>query len=289
MGAIEEDEECTYEKELCKKFVEQARLNGDPVHYGRALAMEAETLGRLGNFEQALEVVERIKTIYDIDTQHLSICKAYGSDRVAQAWTHSVNFNIALGRTEEALQTCDYILEEIVPKSNPKNIHNTFCLIYAIIIALKENGFPLEARDIFKARVIDPFEEHFGSGGSTASKPMFKPIMTMLDLQGRHDQEPEVIDECTAWALDEEKFEGKIVRAEVAWAAFSASPKAVHSEICFSLSKRQEDSELNHRLLQKAISLMEQSIVSTANLPYPNLYAKKKLEVMQAYEKGLVR
>jgi len=36
MGAMEQDEECSYEKGLCKKFVEQARLNGDPVvsnHY----------------------------------------------------------------------------------------------------------------------------------------------------------------------------------------------------------------------------------------------------------------
>ena len=33
---MEQDEECSYEKGLCKKFVEQARLNGDPVvsnHY----------------------------------------------------------------------------------------------------------------------------------------------------------------------------------------------------------------------------------------------------------------
>ena len=78
MGAIEQDEDHTYEKELCKKFVEQARLNGDPVHYGRASAMELETLCHLGNFEEALEVLERIKTIYDIDTQHSAICKAYG-------------------------------------------------------------------------------------------------------------------------------------------------------------------------------------------------------------------
>ena len=128
MGAIEQDKECSYEKELCKKFVEQARLNGDPVHYGRALAMEAETLGRLGNFEQALEVVERIKSIYNIETQHAAICKAYASDRVAQSFSHSVNFNNYLGRTQAALETCSYVVEEIIPKSDPKNVHNAFCI-----------------------------------------------------------------------------------------------------------------------------------------------------------------
>ena len=43
--------------------------------------MEGETLGRLGLFEQAIETLERIQAIYDIETQHSAICKAYGSDR----------------------------------------------------------------------------------------------------------------------------------------------------------------------------------------------------------------
>ena len=123
MGAIEDDEECSYEKDLCKKFVEQARLCGDPVHYGRALAMEGETLGRLGDFEQALESLEHIKSIYNIETQHDAICKAYGSDRVAQIFAHSINWNKALGRIGAALDTCNYIVEELIPKCDPKNVH----------------------------------------------------------------------------------------------------------------------------------------------------------------------
>ena len=58
MGAIKDDSECSFEKSMCKSFVEQARLNGDPIHYGRALAMEAEISGKLGNFGNALEIVE---------------------------------------------------------------------------------------------------------------------------------------------------------------------------------------------------------------------------------------
>mmetsp|Transcript_2209 Transcript_2209/g.4203 ORF Transcript_2209/g.4203 Transcript_2209/m.4203 type:complete len:551 (+) Transcript_2209:189-1841(+) len=284
MGAIEQDRECSYEKELCKKFVEQARLNGDPVHYGRALAMEAETLGRLGNFEQALEVVERIKSIYNIETQHAAICKAYASDRVAQSFSHSVNFNNSLGRTQAALETCSYVVEEIVPKSDPKNVHNTFCLLYSVVIALKENGLALKARDIFQTRVVDPFEEHFGPGGSTYSKPMFRPILTVLDLQGREDQDVEKIDEFTSWALDENNFEQKVASCELAWAAYSASPKALLGEICFSLAKRQEVIENKSHLLQKAISLMEQSVANTESMPYSNMYAKKKLDAMKNFQ-----
>jgi len=289
MGAIEQDEECSYEKDLCKKFSEQARLKGDPVHYGRAMAMEAETLGRLGNFEEALEVDERIKSIYNIETQHAAICKAYGSDRVGQAFAHSVNYNIALGRTQAALDACKYIVEELAPKSDPKNIHNMFCLLYSVIIAFKENGLASKALDLFQSRIEEPFQEHFGPGGSTWSAPMFKPIRTLLTLEVDEDNvdvKDENIADFTLWALDSENFEDKISRLEVAVASFCASPLAIHSEICFDLAKRQlGDEEKRNQLIQKAISLMQKSIENTAKIPFANNYARRKLKIMEVYAK----
>lgn len=288
MGAIEDDAECSYEQDLCKKFVEQTRLNGDPVHYGRALAMEAETLGRLGHFEQALDVVERIKSIYNIETQHDAICKAYGSDRVAQAFSHSVNHNNALRRIDAALDTCNCIIDEIIPKSDPKNIHNMVCLLYTVLTTLAEKGFARRARDVFQARVLDPFEEYFGQGGTTFSKPIFKPMLVWLELESNVDQESSTIDEYTAWALDGENFEQKIAPSfETAWAAFSCSPIALHSNVCFALGKRQQNTELRMQLIQKAINLMEKSVANTGHFPTSNMYARKKLEVMQTYARHM--
>lgn len=278
MGAIKDDAECSFEKSMCKSFVEQARLNGDPVHYGRALAMEAEILGRLGNFEDALEIVEQIKPIYDIKTQHEAICKAYGSDRVAQAFSHSVNVYTALGRTEEALNTCKYIMEEIIPFSDPKNVHNSICLLYSVIISLKENGLSQRAQAVFQERIITPFEEYFGAGGSTFSKPLFRPISVLLELQVQKVTLPETIKKYTAWALDENFFGTSISAQEAAFATFSASPFALLSEICFSLGKIHHDMKKKYCLIQKAISWMEKSDESTRCFAYPNMYAKKKLE-----------
>lgn len=286
LGGIKDDAECSYEQDMCKRFVEQARLNGDPIHYGRALSMEAETFGRLGNFEQALDVVERIKPIYIIETQHTAICKAYGSDRVAQAFSHSVNFCNALGRTHAALDTCDYIVEQIIPKSDPKNVHNSFCLLYSVIITLKENGLSQRAQEVFQERIVDPFEVYFGPGGSTFSKPLFKPILVMLELHAEVDLDAMKIEEYTAWALDEDNFEKKVAALEMPWAAFSASPIALHSEICFSLGKRHNVTERRNRLIQKAITLMEKSDANTATIVYSNSYAKTKLEVMKSFARG---
>lgn len=152
--------------------------NKDPVHYGRALAMEGETLGRLGLYDQALESLEIIQSIYDIETQHEAICKAYGSDRVAQAYSHSVNWLTMLERpAEEVMKTCKYIIEELGPKCDPKNVHNSFCLIYSSMIAMKENGATTEAIKALTSLVVEPFDEHFGAGGTTFSKPLFYPLL----------------------------------------------------------------------------------------------------------------
>jgi tetratricopeptide (TPR) repeat protein len=283
MGAIKDDSECSFEKSMCKSFVEQARLYGDPVHYGRALAMEAEMLGRLGKFEDALEIVEQIKPIYNIKTQHEAICKAYGSDRVAQAFSHSVNVYTALGRIEEALNTCKYILEEIIPFSNPKNIHNSFCLLYSVIIVLKENGLSQKAQVVFQDRIIAPFKEYFGLGGSTFSKPLFMPVSVLLELQLQIEPVIETIKEYTKWALDKNLCETSILAQESAFASFSASPFALLGEICFSLGKIHHNMEEKYRLIQKAVCLMEKSDENTRFIAYPNMYAKKKLKIMKTY------
>lgn len=285
MGAIKQDAECNYEKDLCKKFVEQARLNGDPVHYGRALAMQAETLGRLSNFEQAFEALEKIKSIYNIETQHAAICKSYGSDRVAQAFSHSVNWNRAIGRIDAALDDCKYIVETLLPKSDPKNVHNSFCLLYSALVTMKDNGLAFEARDALVNYIMKPFEEHFGPGASTFSKPLFKPILVLLDLQGKEGKEVEQIDEYMVWASDEKNMPIQSASLENAWAAMAVSPSVLFGEIYYYLAKRQEDVDLRIRFIKFGISLMKRTFERHKGLPFATMYSIEKIDTMTTLAK----
>ena len=286
-GAVTQDSECSYEKELCKQFVEQARLNNDPVHYGRAVAMQGETLARLGNFEEALDTLDVIKSIYDIESQHAAICKSYGSDRVGQAFQHSINWNHVLGRTDAALETCKYIVDEIVPKSDPKNVHNTMCLLYSVFVTMKENGMALEARDIFNLRLVKPFEQYFGSEGTTFSKPLWKPILMLLDLQGNQDRPIDNIDEYLKWALDENNYILKPAMLEGAWGNFGPTPTALLAEIPYFLSRREECNQHRSCLLKRAITQMTISLDNATSknmLLFAQMYAKQKLDTMKAFE-----
>ncbi|KAL3780068.1 hypothetical protein HJC23_007317 [Cyclotella cryptica] len=252
MGAIEDDDECSYEKDLTEKFIEQTRLNKDPVHYGRALAMQGETLGKLGRFEEALKSLEQIKPIYNIKTQHKAICKSCGSDRVAQAYTHM-------------------------------------------------NGAPLEARVAFESFVVEPFEEHFGKGGTTFSKPLFITFVAvslskvllffsmLLDLQGRQDEQIERIDEYLEWALNESNFALCSDVLELAWAAISVSPNSLLGEICYYLARMPEGFKHRDQLIKSDLILSEKSVEASEKLPFANRYARRKLDVLQKFHKDQCR
>ncbi len=287
MGAIEQDEECSYEKHLISKFVEQARLNGDPIHYGRALAMQGETFGRLGNFEQAFESLEKIKEIYNIKSHHAAICKAYGSDRVAQVFSHSVNWNRALGRIDAALDTCNFIIENLLPNSDPKNVHNSFCLLYSCIVTMKDNGLAFNARSALLTFIVHPFDEHFGPGGSTFSKPLFQPILVLLDLQGNEFANVDKIDEYTEWASDESNMPIQSESLENAWAAMAVSPSVLFGEIYYYLAKRQSNIDVKRRFIQIGKRLMTRTLTKSKSLPFARMYATEKLEKIKAYAKEL--
>eukprot|EP00804_Cyclotella_cryptica_P026046 CCRYP_019305-RA/>CCRYP_019305-RA protein AED:0.20 eAED:0.20 QI:0/0/0/1/0.8/0.72/11/0/1168 len=204
MGAIEDDDECSYEKDLTEKFIEQTRLNKDPVHYGRALAMQV-------------------------------------------------------------------------------------------------NGAPLEARVAFESFVVEPFEEHFGKGGTTFSKPLFITFVAvslskvllffsmLLDLQGRQDEQIERIDEYLEWALNESNFALCSDVLELAWAAISVSPNSLLGEICYYLARMPEGFKHRDQLIKSDLILSEKSVEASEKLPFANRYARRKLDVLQKFHKDQCR
>lgn len=147
---------------------------------------------------------------------------------------------------------------------------------------MKDHGLAHDARDAFMKYVVNPFEEHFGPGGSTFSKPMFKPIMTLLDLQGNEGKEIEKIDDYIEWASVESKMPIQSTSLEKGLAAFAASPSVIFGEIYFYLSKRVQDIGERKRFIKIGIRLMERTLESTKLLPFCFMYSKIKLKEMRA-------
>lgn len=63
-GAIEDDEDGSYEQELVGKFIESARAHGDLAHVSRAIALKGVMLQRMAKWEEAVMAQEELEEVY---------------------------------------------------------------------------------------------------------------------------------------------------------------------------------------------------------------------------------
>ncbi len=72
-----------------RHFVEETKLNGGPVHYGRASGMQAEVFGRLGKASEAVETLNVLSQV-SVEDHSADVCKYYGSGHCAQTFSLTV-------------------------------------------------------------------------------------------------------------------------------------------------------------------------------------------------------
>ena len=235
-GKIQQDSKSTLEQNLVRKFVRETKLHGDPVHYSRALAMQCETKARLGKYKGALETFELLKGAYDPDEHSEGVAKAYGTDRSAQAFAQSALWLEQLGRTEEALDACEYVIRHMMPLMDPSNVLNSCEMLLPVIRILKLRGQEKRMRDLFQEYVVDNFNIHFGKDGVTPCLPLFKPMIMLLDIC--HDEAgfPH-FDQAVEWLLVQENGVPPdfldSVYTKLCW-----SPRTLVAELCLRVARK---------------------------------------------------
>ena len=252
----EPSEQVETELDLVAKFVRETEIHGDPVHYGRALAMQGETCHRLGHFEEAIESHMKLKEVYDVDKHSSLVVAAYASDRCAQNFGLTANCYNRLGQLDKALAIADHIEFSIMPKMDPKNVHNSMVTIYPILWILKDNGMAKRSLSLFQKHVKGPFDEFFGEDGSTPFLLSFKPfevlLNTFLYIENEHDEfDKNYID----WALDLKNMEIPSLRIDMALGNFARGPMSISAEACLLLSKLTDDPKERMALLRNGAKL----------------------------------
>jgi tetratricopeptide (TPR) repeat protein len=258
---IEQDEECSYEQDLVAQFVEETKKLGDPVHVARALAMQAEILGRLGMFEGGLEVFEQMCKIYIPERYSSEICHQYGSDRAAQTFGLAALWQMALGEPEKALEICQRIVSQLMPKMDGRNVHNSCLIVYPILWVLKDCGYPGEARNHFDHFVVTPFQTHYGEGASTSCLPIYDPILVLLDLAAG-DVDNEAFQAYLDWAADGNNLKfGSVMNN--AMGHYGRCPDSISAEICLLLAQRMQPGEDKLHLIQAGLDVILEVVTLT--------------------------
>jgi len=285
MGKIEQDSECSYERGLVEMFVAETKLHGDPVHYGRSLGMKAEHLARLGKVHEAFDSLRILDDIYDVDKHSVAVCKAYGSDRCAQAISVSVLWNLQLGRVEKARETCDFVLNKLFGKMDLRNVHNTMMILYPIFFVMKDWGHAQKMRKLLNKSIVKPFYEHFGEGGSTPLLILYKPLDMLFEVC----QEGEVHDLSgkVDWILEGRNgILGDFI--DLSMGTFGRTGASITGEICLHLARRIEDLDKKRQLLAKGTALARRSICICLRDPKMPFAYNQTEPVHQALEEMVV-
>lgn len=247
------------------RFVCETKQHGDPVHLSRALAMQAEMFNRLADFRAALESVSEIFTVYDASKHSAAVCHAYGSDRVAQAISLSSLWHEELGNSSESRQVAEFVIDDLLPKMDRKNVHNSLCLLFPILWVLKEDGRALQAREVFYSSVVQPFFEFFGEKGTTPCLVMFEPILKHLDLCVGVDPKCTRFHECLTWALHRDNLRFDAVANAYAGVT-GRLMDAVSAETCYFLARGCGDTSVGRALVQSGMEVARTaSVLATKN------------------------
>lgn len=265
-GMIDPSEATAYEHNLVSNFVEETRLHGDPVHYSRALAMQAEFYTRQGQFEDALYCHEKLKRVYDVKKHSALVIEAYASDRSAQNYGNGANSLYRLGRVQESLELSYLVLDRIMPQMDLKNVHNSMIMIYPILWILQSEKMPKRALLALEQYVFEPFRLYFGDKGKTPLMVIYKPLKVLFSIQMFTMGELESFDDSLIqWASQPDTL--NFVNAiDNAMANYGRCASSIGAEVCLFLSKLTNDQNtFEKQLIEKGWMLAQKAMKTAMN------------------------
>jgi tetratricopeptide (TPR) repeat protein len=245
-------------EKLVEKFIKEAVANGNSVHVGRALAMEAGYYATRNQLERAILSFEKLRSQYDIKANSQGMVQEYSRDFALECCSEAVLWNYLLERHEAALQLADHVIHYYLPLLAECEADVAMYVIFPLVQVFKLVGRARDAEVILKDFVVRPYQE-----GSPAEfwEPIFNPLAYLLDLIAMEDNEEydeRLLDEIEAYALDDRNQE---------YVSRELEPKAhtVLGEICWRLVDFKGTDDPSRRVLRrKARELLVPIAANTA-------------------------
>ena len=253
---VQDDKDKSFEQNLSRAFVREAKKLGDPVHYSRALATQADVLARLGKYKEALETFDTILGIYNPGQHSESVCKVYGTDRIAQMFSQRAMWYLRLGDVDKSVQACDHVVNTILPMMDPRNILNTFELLLPVIRIQRSCGDEANAmHKLFDVNVVQNFHKY--EVKSTLCRPVLKPLLMLLQMLGSSKSVSTDVGEKVTWLLVEENGVLSDFMDNL-YSSLGWSPNSMIAELCLLVVKKLREQggseEIIMQLIQKGLT-----------------------------------
>eukprot|EP00984_Skeletonema_dohrnii_P021452 scaffold10724_cov112-Skeletonema_dohrnii-CCMP3373.AAC.3 len=146
-----------FEMTLAENFVKETLYQ--QYHQCRALAFQADVMRRHGNYEDALSVIEEMKTIYDPQLHSKALVKEYVTDQCSYLVGASTFWLHHYGRNDEALRLCDQVVNTMLPEIEATELVTKFTILGPICRTLanqRQTSDAKKALELLRTHVSDP-------------------------------------------------------------------------------------------------------------------------------------
>ena len=252
--------EMAYENNLVKNFVEETRLNGNPVHYSRSLALQSEFYSRQGQYPDALLCHNQLKKVYKVEKHSALVVEAYGADKSAQNYGTSANSLYRLGRVKEALEMSNFILCDIMPRMDLRNVNNSIKILYPVLLILNNESLSKRAASVLERFVCEPFRLYSNEKENTFLIALLDPLKLLLSIRMYMQGELQKLDsDLISWALKADSLMCPIL-VDKLLAHYGRCVSSIGAEICLLLFKHTEDQSDRKHLVEKGWKLAQTSM-----------------------------
>ncbi len=222
-----------FETTMAENFVKETRHQ--QYHQCRALAYQADTMKRHGKYEEAISVIDEMKSIYDPQLHSRTLVKEYITDHCIDIVAASSFWLHYYGRNDEALQLCDQVIDTMLPEIEATELATKLAVLTPICRTLAsrgQNSTAKRALELFRTHVADPA----ALAGSEAHPCLGMRVLVMIILKCRSTGGEEYADLNTdvAYMLNREDppwFE------DASLSYFDAAWSTLCAEACLCLAK----------------------------------------------------
>ena len=242
------------ENSISSKFVLEAQ--SQIFHYCRALAMKAAALANSQQYNEAIAVVDEMKSLYDPKMHSTAIAKEYGRDHCAALYAASALYYQHLNLFEAAMEVCEDATTRILPEMEKTNVNgsNWFNLLFLVLPctqALRQQGQDgaQKAWELFNVHIFKPFTS--GGDNQTHAKCFMRPLSILLKCCSMDTYDG--IDEDGDWMLDGSGNKITVGNDSYTTRVLSVSFFSILSEVCLHLAKRLDGDERKRALVAEGL------------------------------------
>mmetsp|Transcript_16690 Transcript_16690/g.33517 ORF Transcript_16690/g.33517 Transcript_16690/m.33517 type:complete len:800 (-) Transcript_16690:318-2717(-) len=176
-----------FEKTLSENFVKETHYQ--QYHQCRALALQADVMRRQGKYEDALSVIDEMKSIYNPHLHSRVLMKEYITDHCVEIIAASTFWLHHFGRNDEALRLCDQVVDTMLPEIEAIELVTKSTILTPICRTLakqRQSGAAKKALELYRTHVSDPATLAGGKAHPALGKRM--PFLIILKCYSSGDE-----------------------------------------------------------------------------------------------------